>query len=66
MLAKTILDKPQYANTPGAIKQNAYPTSLLLRQSKMGSLELDSDCETQIDLDDERSEAPASLADMES
>ena len=34
MLAKALLNDPRYANTPGSIKCNQYPTTRLLKQSK--------------------------------
>ena len=52
MLAKSYLDRPAFANTPGTIKCRSYPTSLMLRQSKMGSIEFDSDCATEMDPSD--------------
>ena len=34
MLAKSTMDNPLYANIPGTIKCNQYPTTRLLKQSK--------------------------------
>ena len=37
MLAKSYLDDPRFANTPGTIKCKQYPTTRMLKQSRQGA-----------------------------